>query len=125
MFLQKKKNASGSISIQIIQKANGKYEIVKTVGSSFIEQEIAKLWFIGKQEMERLSGQAKLFVSEADIIVEQVFECLENSSIRTIGPEIVFGRIYDHLGFNVIQEELFRHLVIARLAFPLSKLKTV
>lgn len=28
-------------------------------------------------------------------------------------------------GFNQIQEDLFRHLVISRLAFPLSKLKTV
>jgi transposase len=38
---------------------------------------------------------------------------------------LIFGRIYDYIGLNAIKEELFRHLVIARLAFPLSKLKTV
>ena len=38
---------------------------------------------------------------------------------------MIFGKIYDSIGFNEIQEELFRHLVLARLAFPLSKLKTV
>jgi len=48
-----------------------------------------------------------------------------NSNIRTIGPELIFGQIYDFIGFNTIKEELFRHLVIARLSFPLSKLKTV
>jgi len=37
---------------------------------------------------------------------------------------LVFGRIYDYIGFGRIKEDLFRHLVISRLAFPLSKLKT-
>jgi hypothetical protein len=50
---------------------------------------------------------------------------LNNANIRTLGPEIIFGRIYDYTGFGAIGEELFRHLVIARLAFPLSKLKTI
>lgn len=33
--------------------------------------------------------------------------------------------MFDRLGFNVIKEELFRHIIVARLAFPVSKLKTV
>ena len=125
MFLRKKKNKSGSTSVQIISKANGNYSVVISIGSAFGEQDIAKLWYLGQQEIERLSLQSKLFVSENDILVEQLFDALNNSSIRTVGPEIIFGRIYDHIGFNVIEESLFRHLVIARLAFPLSKLKTV
>jgi transposase len=125
MFLRKKKNSSGSISVQIISKSSGKYTVVKTIGSSDIEQEITKLTYLGKQEIERLSGQQKLFISENDTIVEQVFSVLDNASIKTVGPEIVFGKIYDSIGFNAIKEELFRHLVIARLTFPLSKLKTI
>jgi transposase len=58
-------------------------------------------------------------------VVEQVFSSLNNASIRTVGPEIIFGKIYDKIGFGAIQEGLFRHLVLARLAFPLSKLKTI
>ena len=50
---------------------------------------------------------------------------LKNAQIRTIGPELVFGKIYDHIGYNIIDNHLFRYLVIARLAFPLSKLKTI
>ncbi len=125
MFLRKLKNRSGSISIQIISKDNGKYKVIKTIGSSSNEQELQKLIFLGKQEMERLSAQGKLFISENDIVVEQLFEALGNASIKTVGPEIIFGKIYDGIGFNEINEDLFRHLVIARLAFPLSKLKTI
>jgi hypothetical protein len=125
MFLRKKKNNSGSTSVQIISKGRGKYKVIKTIGSSDNEQEIQKLVLLARQEIERLNAQPKLFISESDTVVEQVFEALGNASIRTVGPEIIFGKIYDSIGFNEIKEELFRHLVIARLAFPLSKLKTI
>jgi transposase len=124
MFLRKKKNRSGSTSVQIISKAHGKYKVVQTIGSGDTEQEIQKLWYLGKQEMERLSAQSRIFISEQDTVVEQVMESLANASIRTVGPELIFGGLYDHIGFGKVREGLFRHLVIARLAFPLSKLKT-
>jgi transposase len=125
MFIRKLKNRSGSISVQIITKTSKKYKVVKTIGCSSNEQEIQKLCYLAKQEVQRLSNQPKLFIYENDTIVEQVFSALNNASIRTVGPEIIFGKIYDSIGFGTIKEELFRHLVIARLAFPLSKLKTI
>jgi hypothetical protein len=125
MFIRTLKNRSGSISVQIISKTFGKYKVVKTIGCSYQEQEVQKLVYLAKQELERISNQPKLFVSESDTVVEQVIAALGNASIRTIGPEIIFGKIYDSIGFGVLQEDLFRHLVIARLAFPLSKLKTI
>jgi hypothetical protein len=124
MFLRKKANRSGSTSAQIISKAHSKYKVVKTLGSGHSEQEIQKLWHRGKQEMERLSAQAKIFTSDQDILVEQAMESLSNASVRTRGPELIFGKRYDHIGFGQINEDLFRHLVLAYLAFPLSKLKT-
>ena len=75
--------------------------------------------------MEQLNAQPQLFISENDTIVERVFDSLKNANIRTVGPELIFGKIYDFIGFGAIKEDLFRHLVIARLAFPLSKLKTI
>lgn len=124
MFLRKKKNKSGSISVQIISKAGGKYKVVKTIGSGKSENELEILLNLGRQELENLSKQPKLFISEKDNSIDEAFSMLNNSSIRTIGPELVFGKIYNYIGFNKIKEDLFRHLVIARLSFPLSKLKT-
>ena len=98
---------------------------MKTIGCGRTEQEVQKLMYLAHQELERITQQPKLFVSESDTIVDQVFSALENSSIRTVGPEIIFGRIYDSIGFNALEEDMFRHLVISRLVFPLSKLKTV
>ena len=125
MFLRKKRNKSGSISVQIISKFGGKYKVEKTIGSGRTEQEVQKLYFLGQQELERLSCQPKLFISETDTIIDSIFESLANASIRVVGPELIFGKIYNKIGFNEIEADLFRHLVISRLAFPLSKLKTI
>ncbi len=80
MFLRKLKNRSGSVSIQIISKSSGRYKVIKTIGSSNSEQEILKLTYLAKQEIERLDNQSKLFVSENDMLVEQVFSALKNAS---------------------------------------------
>ena len=66
-----------------------------------------------------------MFVSKEDYLADSLVETLSNSSIRTLGPEIIFGKIYDFIGFGRINEDMFRHLVISRIAFPLSKLKTI
>lgn len=125
MFLRKLPNRSGSYSIQIISKSRGKYKVIKTIGSGISEQEIEKLVLLGNQEIERLECQSKLFISEKDSAIDNIFSSLSNSSIQTIGPELIFGKIYDFIGFNQVEEDLFRHLVISRIAFPLSKLKTI
>jgi len=124
MFVREKKNASGSVSIQIISKEKGLYKVVKTIGSATVLQKIEELKKQAHQEIKELKKQLELFESKNDKLVEQVFESLQNSNIRTVGPELIFGKIFDHIGFNKINEEMFRHLVISRLAFPLSKLKT-
>ena len=62
--------------------------------------------------------------TNTDLAVESFVGNIANESIRTVGPELIFGTLFDHLGFNVVPDELFRHLTIARLVYPTSKLKT-
>ena len=45
-------------------------------------------------------------------------------SITVSGTEILLGKIFDGIGFNAINDELFKWLVFSRLCFPSSKLKT-
>ena len=125
MFIRKLRNRSGSVSVQIISKARGRYKVVKSMGSATTRQEIDRLIQMAEQKIDRLSKPQSLFSSDDDNLVEKVISSLSNSSIRTVGPEIIFGKIFDHIGFGAIEEDFFRHLVISRLAFPLSKLKTI
>jgi len=125
MFYRRKKNKSGSVSIQIISKHQGIYKVKKTIGCAFDEQEIVVLEHQARHEILRLQKQPSLFVNQDDALLEGFLKLLSNADILVAGPEMVFGRIYDSIGYNAIKEDLFRHLVISRLAYPGSKLKTI
>lgn len=43
MFVRKKKNRSGTVSVVIADKSNGKFKELKTVGVSSAPDEIARL----------------------------------------------------------------------------------
>ena len=127
MFVRKLKNRSGSVSVQVIEKRNGRYVVVRSFGSSEIADEIEQLTFEARAFLRNPSDSIPMFSnpSQEDLIVKRYFNTLTNASVRTIGPELIFGTLFDRIGFNEIQESLFRHMVIARLAYPTSKLKTV
>jgi transposase len=125
MYIREKPNKSGSVSVQIISKRSGKSKLIKTIGSSRTQDGVKLLLHQARHELNKIKGQSSLFDSHDDLLIEGFLQTLTNSNISVIGPELVFGRIYDSIGFNQIREDLFRHLVIARLSFPLSKLKTV
>src|SRR3989339_261161 len=127
MFVRKKKNKSGSTSIQIIDKSIG-YKVVQTIGVSKNLEEIKLLIKKAENFIETSGGnQIELFNSETpeELIIENFLAELSNAQIHTIGPELIFGKLFDRLGFGIIKQDLFRHIVIARLAYPTSKLKTV
>jgi len=125
MFIRKNKNRSGSVSIQIISKASGKYQLIKTIGSGRSEQEIERLLHQAKIELSGLRGQPSLFISQRDSLIEGFVSTLENGQVRIAGPELVYGILYERIGYSIIEFPLFRHLVISRLVYPGSKLKTI
>jgi len=125
MFIRQKKNASGSISVQVVRKQAGRVKILKVIGSSKSPAEIAYLLEQANEEIALLQGLVELpfhrnleqqFVSEFKNSIQQ---------LQLVGPELLLGKIFDEIGFNAIKDDLFRHLVITRLVYPVSKLKTV
>ena len=125
MFIRKRKTHKGSTSVTLIDKSSGKYKVVKTFGCSQYPEKIELLYYQAKQYLQSLQKQSSLFVSRDDSNIESFLTTIQNGQIQVVGPELVFGKIYDAIGFGSIKEELFRHLVIARLTYPGSKLKTI
>lgn len=124
MFIRKKPNKSGTISIQIIDKSFG-YKVVKTIGSTKDPNQIKQLEIEARRFIRGNQQSLFTFKTQTNVKIEDFLQSLSNSQIHTIGPELIFGTLFDRIGFNIIPEELFRHIVIARLAYPTSKLKTV
>jgi len=129
MFVRKKKNRSGSTSIQIVDKSAGKYRVVHTIGASKSPVEIERLFKQAHTKLDSIVHGKQLRLFPADSASEEILKdflsTLANENIRTVGPELIFGTLFDRIGFNAIPEELFRQLVITRLVYPASKLKTV
>ncbi len=124
MFVRRKKNKSGSTSVQIVDKSSGKYVLLQTVGSSSDSTEIDFLISKGKRIIATYGGQSVIpFDRDKELeFVDTFLQCLD--SMNLIGPELLLGQIFDVIGFNAIEDNLFRHLVITRIVYPVSKLKT-
>lgn len=124
MFIRKKRNKSGSVSVQIIDTTGSRDRLVKTIGSSFDTLAIKELCKKGQIFINRYNGQQQLDLSyqEDRDFFKSLTEGIQH--IQMIGPELILGKLFDEIGFNKIPDSLFRHLVISRLVFPLSKLKT-
>lgn len=128
MFVRKKKNKSGTTSVHLVSKVSGSYRLIKSFGASPNPNTIARLFRKAQDESSSVPpNQQALFstVLPGDAAVENFLDGIANNNLRTIGPERIFGALFDRIGFCAIPHALFRHLVIARLAYPTSKRKTV
>ena len=126
MFVRKKKNKSGSISIQILEKQGRNNKLIKTVGSSKDLDEIEKLYQEALDMLPTLQGQSTFnFISNADEQILNFLKNLNNDNLTVVGAELVFGRLFDSIGFNIVNDKIFRDLVISRIIYQGSKLKLV
>lgn len=123
MFIRQKKNKSGLISIQIIDKSGGKYKLAKTIGSSSDAFVIKNLMAEAELWMRRHKGLIEFDFAQSDLQLEQLISSIQQISIA--GIELLLGKLFNEIGFDAIEDELFKKLVLARLCYPLSKLKTV
>lgn len=126
MYVRRKKNRSGSISLQIAYKEHGQVELIETIGVAFNEAEEKSLREKGRQRIQELSRQLEFgFSTPQDKAIEDFLEESNNRPIvQNVGPELILGKIFDDIGLNQIPEDLFRHITLSRLTYPASKLKT-
>jgi transposase len=128
MFVRKKKNPSGIISIQVIDKSGGKYKVFKTIGSSSDKKKILELYQQGKKWIESQHGTQDMFVlqtqkEEEKQTTDHLLSNIENILLN--GPQLILNRVFKIIGFDVIDDEILKHLVVSRLCQPSSKTGTV
>ena len=125
MFIRRKPNKSGSTSVQIVSKDSGKYKVIQSLGSARDQFGIADLENKAQLAIIELTRQPKIdFLADRNEKVLLDFILNGEITIRQVGPERILGSIFDEIGFGAIKQKLFRHLVIGRVCFPGSKLKT-
>lgn len=128
MFVRRKKNPSGIVSVQIIDKSKGRYHVVKTIGSSSKISEIESLCRQGKKWISSYLGEQDIFEEHNKALEEiQVTEYLLSNveNILLNGVQLILNNVFELTGFDQVEDIIFRQLVIARLSQPMSKSSTV
>ena len=126
MFIRRNKNRSGTTSIQVVQKVKRTNNVIKTVGIAKTKREEELLLLLAKTEMGRIQGLQSLFIEHDDLVVDNFVDNIANDHLQIVGSELVLGKIYEKIGFpDDGAYNYFRNLVLCRLVYPGSKLKTI
>jgi len=133
MFIKKKKNRSGTISVVVAEKLKGNYKELVTIGIARSEEEADALVRQGHEWTDRekhrrhprldLYGEERAVSEREKEDAERVLSNISNILLN--GSDLILDRIFDRVGFNRIDDEVFRKLVKARLSYPASKAATV
>lgn len=122
MFVRQKKNKSGVVSVQVIDKSSGKYKLLKTIGSSNDSSEIEKFVVEARNFIKETQKLNEFDFSNSNQLIQNVLKNI--TALKLSGIDLVLGKIFDEIGFNKIEDDLFKDLVLYRLVYPKSKLKT-
>ena len=133
MFVRKKANRSGSISVVVVDKSGGKFKEVHKVGVASDASDVEALIVLGnkwiREYEERIhptidfDGEKEKRRLEQSTLIDEYFGRIENVQLN--GCELILDRVFDLVGFGRIEDKVFRQLVCSRLSFPASKAATV
>ncbi|MDR2763988.1 MAG: hypothetical protein LBB90_03050, partial [Tannerella sp.] len=95
MFLRKKKNPSGVVSVQVIDKSRDKYHVIKTIGSSSDAIEIENLYQQGKKWLSTYHGERDVFAEhtreqEEKQVTERLLGNIENILLN--GAQLILNQ---------------------------------
>ncbi len=120
VFVRKVKTASGATAVQIARKENRRDVVIEHLGSAHTEAELAALVQVGRRKIEEGQG-----VLDLDLGPEQDPDVaiIQTKTSRLLID--VVTRAWRDLGFDVITDEAFFQLVLARVVEPTSMLDSV
>ncbi|MFH1561498.1 MAG: IS1634 family transposase [Patescibacteria group bacterium] len=129
MYIRKRKNKSGTISVQIIQKKHGKYKVLKHIGTAKTKTELDYLFSHAKDVKQQLNPQLSfdtIYQKSKQQELHQFLSRFHTPSFYKVGFFEIFGAIYDEFQISkAIPDPFYKDLVIARIAKPTSKLSTI
>ncbi len=126
MFVRKKSNKSGTTTVVVVDKSGGSFHPIKTFGTSSDPKEIEQLFRKAWEWVQRYGGQQLLDFDESEKARAEYRSMLSKVDRTLLNmPQTILNSIYGRIGFNAIDDDILRHLVVARVCQPMSKVATV
>lgn len=125
MFVRKKKNRSGTVTIVVVDKSHGRFREVHNLGTSSDAHEIEKLEMEARKWIARYVGQPVLDLWPEEHLLPPSEIISSIRDLRQDGAVQLLEQIYRSIGFESLGDKILRDLTIARVCEPRSKLATV
>lgn len=127
LHIRQKKNSSGSVSIQIIDRIDRKYKVVETIACVKNDTDLEIFLDVATKRLVELNCKSYPTLFDEKKEDELTFLELGNRDLIPIGDELIYGRLFAQLGCSNLQLDykrlqMFKNLVISRLLYPGSKL---
>jgi hypothetical protein len=144
VFVRKVRTASGAVAVQVMRKSGRRDELIEHLGSAHSDVELGILL---EQARRLVAGDQEAFAFEVPARTERVSDVADwRTGTLNLAPGIpkgatappgrtaathsrllydVIGAVYDWIGFDVVDDAVFRDLVIARIVEPTSKADSV
>ncbi len=144
MFVRKVRTASGAVAVQVMRKAGRRDELVEHVGSAHTDAELGVLL---ERARQIVAGDQDVLDFEVPARTQRVADVADwRTGTLTLSPGVskgapappgrtaatssrllydVLGAFYDWLGFDAVDDAVFRDLVIARIVEPTSEADAV
>mgnify|MGYP001489417824 CR=1 FL=1 len=114
VFVRKVKTASGATAVQIAERIGGRDKVLEHLGSAHTD-ELGALLATARDRLH--PGQGELDLSAGKVPTEHAVITGKRSALLWQ----VLSEAYARLGFDVIGDDAFQQLVLARLIEPTSK----
>jgi hypothetical protein len=140
VFVRKVRTASGAVAVQVMRKSGRRDELVEHVGSAHTDAELGVLL---ERARRIATGDQEVLDFEVSVRTARIGDVADwrtgtlrvpagvpkgapVASGRTTSTSSrllydVIGAIYDWVGFDIVDDPVFRDLVIARIVEPTSK----
>ncbi|GHT56472.1 transposase [Bacteroidia bacterium] len=128
MFVRKKKNRSGTTSVVVVDKSGKHFRELKTIGVSNNESEIENFYQQGKKWQLAYLGERDMFTDhtreqEEKQVTDRLLGNIENILLN--GTQLILNHVFKLIGFDKVDDEILKHLVMSRICLPRSKVATV
>lgn len=122
MFIRPLKSKNGKTYIQVVDKSSGKYKVLKSFGGSASLSEQSKLKKKAQEWISKYTGIQEFDFTNTKEQIDHFFKSI--NQLHQVGLDLLLGKLFDEIGFNKIDDDIFKQLVLYRISYPKSKLKT-
>ncbi|MDR0536786.1 MAG: hypothetical protein LBH04_01870 [Tannerellaceae bacterium] len=114
--------------IVVVDKRRKHFRELKTIGVTINESEIDNLYQQGKKWLSAYLGECDMFSEhtreeEEKQETERLLGNIENILLN--GTQLILNHVFKMVGFDKIDDEILKHLVVSRICQPRSKVVTV